>query len=184
MNVSKSKPRLPRVLLVLAVVAVVASAWWLWRSPSSEVRFRSAKLEVGDVSVTISATGSLKALSTVDIGSQISGQIAEVAVDFNEQVSKGQVLARIDPANLRSASDPGARRSLECAGGLARGAGQSEECRSRLRSQDRAVGATTGVAQRVGSGPGGTRSVACSRHVGAGRPSSSATRQWPMRRWI
>jgi HlyD family secretion protein len=39
-------------------------------------------------------------LSTVDIGSQISGQIAAVAVDYNEQVSKGQVLARIDPANF------------------------------------------------------------------------------------
>lgn len=102
MNVSKSKPRLPRVLFVLTAVAVVASAWWLWRSPSSEVRFRSAKLESGDVSVTISATGSLKALSTVDIGSQISGQIAEVRVDFNEQVSQGQVLARIDPANFEA----------------------------------------------------------------------------------
>lgn len=102
MNVSKSKPRLPRVLLLLTAVAVVASAWWLWRSPSSEVRFRSAKLESGDVSVTISATGSLKALSTVDIGSQISGQIAEVRVDFNEQVSQGQVLARIDPANFEA----------------------------------------------------------------------------------
>jgi len=52
--------------------------------------------------VAISATGALKALSTVDIGSQVSGQVLEVTADFNERVQRDQVIARIDPANFEA----------------------------------------------------------------------------------
>lgn len=64
--------------------------------------YTTAKAERGDVQVSISATGTLRALSTVDVGTQVSGQVASVGVDFNDRVVAGQVIARIDPANLET----------------------------------------------------------------------------------
>jgi HlyD family secretion protein len=62
----------------------------------------TAPVDRGDVSTTLSATGSLKALVTVEVGSQLSGQIADLLVDFNDEVSEGQPLARLDPRTFES----------------------------------------------------------------------------------
>lgn len=88
-----------RIVIVLLVLAALGAAWWFWkgRAGSGEQRFRTAQVEQGDIRVAISATGTLGALSTVDVGSEVSGKLAEVLVDYNDRVSKGQVIARIDP---------------------------------------------------------------------------------------
>ena len=62
----------------------------------------TAPVERGDVSTTLSATGTLKALVTVQVGSQLSGQIADLLVDFNDEVREGQPLARLDPRTFES----------------------------------------------------------------------------------
>jgi len=94
-------PRRRRVLVIGAVVlafaAVVATAWWLYARDGSAPTFRTAKAERGNVTSVVSASGSLSAVTTVLVGSQISGQIKELFVDFNSQVKQGQLLARIDP---------------------------------------------------------------------------------------
>ncbi len=64
--------------------------------------YLTAPVERGDVSTTLSATGSLKALVTVQVGSQLSGQIADLLVDFNDQVHEGEPLARLDPSTFQS----------------------------------------------------------------------------------
>lgn len=95
----------PARLIVIAIVlsALGALAWfWFGNSGSTTISYRTAKAERGDLRVAISATGALKALSTVDIGSQVSGQIQQVLVDFNDRVERDQVLARIDPANFEA----------------------------------------------------------------------------------
>ncbi|HYM85707.1 MAG TPA: efflux RND transporter periplasmic adaptor subunit, partial [Pseudoxanthomonas sp.] len=61
----------------------------------------------GDIRVAISATGTLSAISTVTVGSQISGQVTDVLVDFNSQVKKGDVLARIDPSTYEAQIEQG-----------------------------------------------------------------------------
>lgn len=86
------------VLSVLAVVALVGAAWWwfaLRAEPASGFRF--AKVERGAITSVVSASGTLSAVTTVAVGSQISGQIKELFVDFNSPVKQGQLLARIDP---------------------------------------------------------------------------------------
>lgn len=89
------------IVLAVLVSAVGALAWfWLAGSSSTATSYRTVKAERGDLRVAISATGSLKALSTVDIGSQVSGQVLEVLADFNDRVERDQILARIDPANF------------------------------------------------------------------------------------
>ena len=67
------------------------------RRAAARPTFRTAKVERGNVTSVVSASGSLSAVTTVAVGSQISGQIKELFVDFNSQVKKGQLLARIDP---------------------------------------------------------------------------------------
>ena len=100
----RSSTRRGRWVSAMALGALLAYGIW-WYFGSSEAAapsYRSAPLERGDVVVTVSATGSLTALSTVDIGSQVSGQVLEVNADFNDHVLKDQVIARIDPANFQA----------------------------------------------------------------------------------
>jgi HlyD family secretion protein len=64
--------------------------------------YLTAPVERGDMSTTLAATGSLKALVTVQVGSQLSGQIADLLVDFNDEVTEGEPLARLDPRTFES----------------------------------------------------------------------------------
>lgn len=89
-----------RLYLVIAVVALaLLAAWWFTgRDGEAEGGYRTATVEQGDVRVVISATGTLRATTTVDVGSQVSGQVLEVLVDYNDRVTRGQAIARLDPA--------------------------------------------------------------------------------------
>jgi HlyD family secretion protein len=64
----------------------------------------TAEVTRGDLRVTVTATGTLSALGAVDVGSEVSGRVQNVYVDYNQRVSKGQVLAEIDPVELRAAA--------------------------------------------------------------------------------
>ena len=83
------------------------------RAEASEApAYRFATVTRGDLSSSVSATGALSALTTVQVGTQVSGQIARIYVDFNDQVKKGQLLARIDPT-LQEQTVRDAQASLE-----------------------------------------------------------------------
>ena len=86
-------------VLVLVVVAVIAVVGWrmFGHSKTAKVNYELAAVDRGTVEKSISSTGSVAALVTVDVGSQISGQISELKVDFNSEVKKGDLLAVIDP---------------------------------------------------------------------------------------
>lgn len=96
----------PRRIAAAAVaLAVVIGGLYFWRHRSNDEAasaYRTAKVERGDIRVAISATGALNATSQVDVGSQISGQVTEVLADYNDRVSKGQVIARIDPSTYEA----------------------------------------------------------------------------------
>jgi HlyD family secretion protein len=86
------------ILGVFVVLAATASgAWFYAQSRGSTPRFRTAKIERGPITATVSATGTLNAVVTVQVGSQVSGQIKELFADFNSQVKRNQLVARIDP---------------------------------------------------------------------------------------
>jgi HlyD family secretion protein len=82
------------LMAVLAVVAVLVHRA-AFAKETTEYRFTT--IERGDVESSVSATGTLNAVRTVSVGTQVSGQIAELLVDYNDSVKKGQLLARIDP---------------------------------------------------------------------------------------
>jgi HlyD family secretion protein len=84
--------------LVAAVAVLVAAgvvyAWWSSRSDATE--YRLGKVERGRITAAIATTGTVNPVTAVQVGSQVSGQIKELLVDFNSEVKQGQVIARID----------------------------------------------------------------------------------------
>ncbi|GAB2495552.1 efflux RND transporter periplasmic adaptor subunit [Arenimonas alkanexedens] len=105
MSSAKPNPRpIRRLIVIVAVLGLAALAWWAWsaRAPEAGGGFRTGAVDRGDVRVVISATGTLRATTTVDVGSQVSGQMQEVLVDFNDRVEKNQAIARLDAAPFQS----------------------------------------------------------------------------------
>jgi len=82
---------------VAVVLAAGAGAFAWWAARNGEPDYRYAKIDRGTITAAVSATGTLNPVVSVQVGSQVSGQIKELYVDFNSQVKKGQVIARIDP---------------------------------------------------------------------------------------
>ena len=87
---------------VLAAAVAAGAYLYLFRDDSGAI-YRTAKVERGDIVDTITATGNINAVTTVSVGSQISGTIRDLYVDYNSRVRKGQVIARIDPRLLEAA---------------------------------------------------------------------------------
>jgi HlyD family secretion protein len=95
-----------RVLFTVTAVCAVAGlgSWALLRN-NSGIQYRTATVSRGDINVTISATGNPNAVVTVQVGSQVSGIVMALYADFNTKVTKGQLIARLDPASLQSKVD-------------------------------------------------------------------------------
>ncbi len=79
-----------------------AGGFYMFGSGKGNTSFRTAPVERGDVQSTISATGTLNAVITVQVGTQVSGTIKELMVDYNSRVKKGMLIARIDPATFEA----------------------------------------------------------------------------------
>ncbi len=92
-----------KLALVTALAAVAVGTWWfLGKDRDATVApYRFVTIERGDLESTVAATGTLGAVKTVQVGTQVSGQIQEIFVDFNDRVRKGQLIARIDPTLLQ-----------------------------------------------------------------------------------
>jgi len=80
------------------VLAAAAAVYWFARTRETPQRYVTAAADRGDVSEVVGATGTLQAVLTVQVGSQVSGTIQEMYVDFNTRVEKNQVIARLDPS--------------------------------------------------------------------------------------
>src|SRR5687767_15771954 len=81
-----------------ALLVIVLAGWMLSRANGEkESPFRFAAVERGSLEAAVSATGTLGAVTTVQVGTQVSGQVSAIHVDFNDRVRKGQLIARIDP---------------------------------------------------------------------------------------
>ncbi len=83
-----------------AAVLVLAAGggwWWTQRAKADDVTYRTAKLERGNLQATVSASGAVNPVKQVSVGTQVSGQIKELFVDFNSEVKAGQLIAQIDP---------------------------------------------------------------------------------------
>ena len=83
---------------VAAIALVLVAAWFFRRAEASTgAPYRLATVERGDVEMSISSTGTLNPVTTVQVGTQVSGKIVDLFADFNDRVQQGQLIARIDP---------------------------------------------------------------------------------------
>src|SRR5678816_400529 len=84
------------------MAAVVLAGFYFWNDDSSTPQYMTARVERGNLRNTVTATGALQAVTTVQVGSQASGTISALYADFNSQVKKGQVVAQLDPAQAQA----------------------------------------------------------------------------------
>lgn len=90
-----------RFLVILTIAALVACKG----GGNKNEQYRTEKIDRGTVTMTVTATGTLSAVTTVQIGSQVSGVIARLYADFNSRVTKGQLLAELDPTPFQQTVD-------------------------------------------------------------------------------
>ena len=95
------KLRLSKTQLILTAIGVIlvggVGGYFLWERRATSEEYITAKIERGNIRNTVSATGTLQAVTTVQVGSQVSGTIKELFADFNSIVRKGQLVAQLDP---------------------------------------------------------------------------------------
>ena len=120
-------------LVMLAALGAAAVLWWRLAPNATEQKFRTAAVKTGDVTQTVSANGTLNPVVLVSVGTQVSGTVKKLHVDFNDSVKAGQVLLELDPALLQAqvrqdeANVNSARAALELA--------EANETRSRTLYQ-------------------------------------------------
>ncbi len=100
---SKTK-RLVLIIILVLLVAATAIGVYRWRSRPKVQGFEFGDVTQGDLRIVVTATGTLEAKKTVEIGAEVTGKVVNVAVDFNDAVKKGQELATIDPEQLRAST--------------------------------------------------------------------------------
>ncbi len=88
------------IICIILIVILAAGAFFVLRKGENGPKFRTEKVTKGDVRATVTATGTVNAVTTVLVGTQVSGTIKTLYVDFNSPVKKGQLLAQIDPATF------------------------------------------------------------------------------------
>ncbi|HWR58668.1 MAG TPA: efflux RND transporter periplasmic adaptor subunit [Thermodesulfovibrionales bacterium] len=86
------------IIVGIAVALLIAGGFILFRNKGDELKFRTEKITKGDIVMTVTATGTVNAVTSVLVGTQVSGTIKKIYVDFNSSVKKGQLIAQIDPA--------------------------------------------------------------------------------------
>jgi HlyD family secretion protein len=140
------RPRAHKALTFLLLALTALGAVWAinhWRGPG--VKYLTARLDRADMDSTVTTTGNLNAVTTVQVGSQVSGNITALYADFNTRVKKGQLLALIDPAPFQAALDQ-AKGAL----GAARAAARRPRPRSPNRNPTwRAPSPTSPVRRRT-----------------------------------
>lgn len=99
-----------RILLLLLVIGLGAAGWWRFGadaedSPAGPASYRTAPVDRGTIVAQVSTAGTVAPITTVIVGSQLSGQIVEILADYNSEVTTGQILARLNSDQIRARLD-------------------------------------------------------------------------------
>jgi HlyD family secretion protein len=133
-------------LLVLAGIAA-AVVWYLRKPAEPEIKYATNAVDRGRIEATITASGTVSALVTVQVGSQVSGRIESLEADFNSEVKKDQVVAKIDPRSFETDLTKAQANAYAANGNLARAKAQAANAEKQLaRTKDMAAQGLTSQA--------------------------------------
>ncbi|MGI9087170.1 MAG: efflux RND transporter periplasmic adaptor subunit [Chthoniobacterales bacterium] len=111
-----------RIAIVTGIIVIAAVLFWIWRRQGDgQTKYQTVAVQRGPITEAVTATGTLNPVLNVQVGSQVSGNIQKLFVDFNSPVKEGQVIAQIDPvvfqANVNQAEGDlaNAKAALELA---------------------------------------------------------------------
>ena len=90
------------IVVLLAIAGVTIAVAWKGTKKSNSMQYQPQKVQRGDLTVTVTATGALEPTNQVDVGSELSGIIRTVEVDYNDRVKVNQILARLDTDKLKA----------------------------------------------------------------------------------
>ncbi len=90
------------IVLLIILIAIIGYFYLKPKIEAKNIQYTYTSLYMGDIDATVSSTGTLEAINTVDVGTQISGTIAKIYVDFNDKVTEGQPLAEMDMRMLQA----------------------------------------------------------------------------------
>ncbi len=89
--------------LTAIIILLTAGIWWLLAAGADRVEYVTVNITRGDIRQVVTATGEINPVNTVSVGSQVSGTIEDIFVDYNSHVEKGQLLLKIEPSVLEAA---------------------------------------------------------------------------------
>lgn len=121
---------------IVALLVVGGGVAYYVMSRGDEPRYKTVQVSHGSIRSSITATGTVNAVTTVLVGTQVSGTIKKLNVDFNSRVKKGQVIAEIDPASLQAQTDQ-ARANLLAARANVQKAKATQADSGRIRDRNR-----------------------------------------------
>jgi len=130
------------ITLIFFIVTLAAGAYFgypiIWQKGSNQ-KFRTAKVDRGDISSVVTATGTINPVITVLVGSQVSGTIKELHADFNSRVREGQVIAQIDPAIFEAQVEQGRANVLNAQANLLSAQANLKNAQANLEKAEIAV---------------------------------------------
>ncbi len=127
-----------KILLLVGIVVVIAAALLLfWKKDNASPKFRLDKVTKGDIVESVTATGTVNAVTTVLVGTQVSGTVKKIHADFNSAVKKGQLIAEIDPATFEAQVEQARANVLNARANFVKaGATQTDAERTMKRNRD------------------------------------------------
>ncbi|HTN52284.1 MAG TPA: efflux RND transporter periplasmic adaptor subunit, partial [Anaeromyxobacter sp.] len=125
-----------RIVVAAAGIVLVALAGGAWRyratHRSDAFTYDTAQVDQGRIVAKVTATGTLSAIVTVQVGSQVSGTISELFADYNSTVKKGQLIAKIDPRLFEASVEQARANVVAAEGGLAKAKAQAIDAKRQL----------------------------------------------------
>ncbi len=123
-------------LLLVALLGAAGAGVYAWRAKatgSEKPKYVTAPVEQGAIVARVTATGTLSALVTVQVGAQVSGRVLALLADFNSKVTKGQVLARLDPELFEAAHAQAQANEKAAEANVAKAKAQAQDAEKRLK---------------------------------------------------
>ena len=157
-NVSAPKVlyiQMRKILLIVVVVAAIGAAgygYYRYTQKPAAPTVTTARVTRGDIAETVGATGQLQAVTTVQVGTQVSGTILELNADFNSLVRKGQVLARLDPSLFQTQIEQARANLVRAEADMERLRVALDDARTKLARAQELVGKEADRADRARSG--------------------------------